>query len=194
MNFLSHIFLSGEDPDIQVGNFIGDFVKGKRFDLYSGKLRKGILLHRKIDEHFDEIDMVRKMRRDLTANYGRYSGVAVDLIFDYFLASKFCDFSEKDLKNYSSAFYCNLNNHLIHFETPVRFVSEKMIEFDWLNHYQTMLGMKQIAVSLERRIGRPIGFNSLDSVIEANFPFFESAFNNSFSQMQEFSLKSRLKL
>ena len=29
MNFLAHIYLSGDDPNIQLGNFIGDFVKGR---------------------------------------------------------------------------------------------------------------------------------------------------------------------
>jgi len=36
MNFLAHLYLSGNDDEIMVGNFIGDFVKGKnlleRFD------------------------------------------------------------------------------------------------------------------------------------------------------------------
>ena len=29
MNFLAHIYLSGTNPKTMVGNFIGDFVKGR---------------------------------------------------------------------------------------------------------------------------------------------------------------------
>ena len=29
MNFLAHLYLSGDNPRLMVGNFIGDFVKGR---------------------------------------------------------------------------------------------------------------------------------------------------------------------
>lgn len=194
MNFLSHIFLSGENPDIQVGNFIGDFVKGNKYESYERGLRQGILLHRKIDEYFDEIDLVRKMRRDLSSDYGRYSGVAVDLIFDFYLASKFESYNEKTLRAFSANFYESLSKHLAGFEGAVRFVSEKLIEYDWLYHYRTPEGMKKIAKSLERRIGRSIGFETLDHVILKNDNGFNQIFENSFSEMQLFAQKSILRL
>lgn len=57
MNYLAHIFLSGADRQIQVGNFIGDFVKGKNYQQYPEKIREGILLHRQIDTFTDSHPM-----------------------------------------------------------------------------------------------------------------------------------------
>jgi len=40
MNFLAHIYLSGEDEGIIIGNFIADGIKGKRYlkSCYTGLL------------------------------------------------------------------------------------------------------------------------------------------------------------
>ncbi|MFW6222936.1 MAG: ACP phosphodiesterase, partial [Bacteroidota bacterium] len=35
MNFLAHTYLSGNSDEILVGNFIGDFVKGRHFNNFS---------------------------------------------------------------------------------------------------------------------------------------------------------------
>ncbi|MFT6854749.1 MAG: acyl carrier protein phosphodiesterase, partial [Cyclobacteriaceae bacterium] len=38
MNFLAHLFLSGENHQLRLGNFIGDFVKGKKMNTYSPEI------------------------------------------------------------------------------------------------------------------------------------------------------------
>ena len=49
MNFLAHIYLSGEDEGITIGNFIADGIKGKKYKKFPPQIQKGILLHREID-------------------------------------------------------------------------------------------------------------------------------------------------
>src|SRR2546430_7873393 len=34
MNYLAHLYLSGDQPMLMIGNFIADHVKGKQFHLY----------------------------------------------------------------------------------------------------------------------------------------------------------------
>ncbi|MDD3273470.1 MAG: DUF479 domain-containing protein, partial [Bacteroidales bacterium] len=53
MNYLAHIYLSGSNRQLQVGNFIGDFVKGRKHENYPKGIQKGILLHREIDRFTD---------------------------------------------------------------------------------------------------------------------------------------------
>ena len=43
MNFLAHIYLSGDDDDVIIGNFIADGIKGKRYLKYPPKIQKGII-------------------------------------------------------------------------------------------------------------------------------------------------------
>ena len=40
MNYLAHIFLSGNDRCIQIGNFIGDGVKGDGYKQYPRKFQE----------------------------------------------------------------------------------------------------------------------------------------------------------
>jgi len=49
MNFLAHFYLSGNQENIILGNFMGDFVKGNPFKKYPAPLATAIQLHRQID-------------------------------------------------------------------------------------------------------------------------------------------------
>ncbi len=60
MNYLAHIFLSGNDDDVLIGNFIGDYVKGKDFNNYPAGIQKGILLHRRIDTYTDRHKIIHQ--------------------------------------------------------------------------------------------------------------------------------------
>jgi acyl carrier protein phosphodiesterase len=49
VNFLAHIYLSGENADIQIGNFIAYAVKGNQIDQYNLFFKNGIRLLRAMD-------------------------------------------------------------------------------------------------------------------------------------------------
>ncbi|MEQ8424061.1 MAG: DUF479 domain-containing protein, partial [Cyclobacteriaceae bacterium] len=87
MNFLAHIYLSGDNAQLMIGNFIGDFVKGKNLSArYNPDVVLGIELHRAIDEYTDSHDVVQKSKVRLRPKYRHYSGVIVDMFYDHFLA------------------------------------------------------------------------------------------------------------
>lgn len=94
MNYLAHIFLSGTDRRLQVGNFVGDFVKGRRHEAYPGKIQQGILLHRDIDSFTDAHPVFMDTVQMLRPVFDRYSGIMTDMYFDYFLASDFEKYSK----------------------------------------------------------------------------------------------------
>lgn len=105
MNYLAHIFLSGSDRQVQLGNFIGDAVKGSAYKDYPQAVANGILLHRSIDAYTDNHPAVKAVIRSLKPHFGRYSAIITDIYFDYLLASRFAEFSDITLKRYSRHFY-----------------------------------------------------------------------------------------
>jgi len=106
LNYLAHIFLSGNDSRLQIGNFIGDFVKGNRLDAYPVTIRNGILLHRKIDTFTDSHEVVQETIALLRPAFGRYSGILVDMYFDYFLANNFTMYApQTSLNRFAYRFY-----------------------------------------------------------------------------------------
>ena len=60
---MAHLFLSGDDDDIKIGNYLGDFVKGNQLDKYPKGIRDGILLHRKIDHFTDNHPVVLESKK-----------------------------------------------------------------------------------------------------------------------------------
>ncbi|MDO9080701.1 MAG: ACP phosphodiesterase [Desulfuromonadales bacterium] len=100
MNILFHLYLSGSDPELLVGNFMGDFVKGPLDDTYPPRIRQGLLLHRKIDAFAQRDLHFQRSRLRLPPHYGLYRGVLIDLFYDHFLASEWTSWSAVPFADY----------------------------------------------------------------------------------------------
>ncbi len=106
MNYLAHIYLSGSNRQVQVGNFIGDFVKGCSYENYPEDIKRGILHHRFIDNLADTHPAFIETVDLLRPSFGRYSGIMADMYFDYFLASGFKEYNPScSLRRFSYNFY-----------------------------------------------------------------------------------------
>ena len=80
MNFLAHIYLSGDYPKLMIGNFIGDFVKGRNLlEQFDSEIAAGIDLHRAIDEYTDSHPVVTQSKNRLRPSYRHYAPVIVDM-------------------------------------------------------------------------------------------------------------------
>lgn len=113
MNYLAHIFLSGDHPDYQLGGFLGDFVKGPldgeslrdMRDQWSQELLQGIRLHRSLDAFVDAWSPYQGCIALLGPEYRRWGGVAMDVFFDHLLARQWDNYSDIALSHFSADFY-----------------------------------------------------------------------------------------
>src|ERR1051325_645019 len=101
MNFLAHLYLSREDDQLMIGNFIADSVKGGSFKDYEPGIAKGIVLHRAIDEFTDNHPVFLESVRRLRPRYRKYSGVIIDIFYDHFLARDWRDHSPESLHDFT---------------------------------------------------------------------------------------------
>ena len=128
LNFLAHTYLSGNDEDLKIGNFLGDFVKGRLNKLskaqYSEGIIKGMALHREIDFFTDSHSVVRRSIDRLQPKYHKFSGIVVDMFYDHVLARNFAQYSEISLEKYSQNFYDLLEKR----KTDIPEAMERMIE------------------------------------------------------------------
>jgi len=153
LNYLGHALLSFDQPDILAGNMIGDYVKGLAvLDTFPEGVRKGILLHRKIDMYADSHPAGLRARNLFRPDYRLYSGAFVDMLYDHFLANDPHYFSDHDtLKTFTTSVYNTLDGYME--ILPARFL--KMLEYmraeDWLYSYRTMKGME---LSFKRLVHR----------------------------------------
>lgn len=187
MNFLAHIFLSNNDNQITIGNFIADGIRGKRYKKYPINIQKGILLHRQIDTFTDAHPTVRMSTKRLHRNYGHYSGVIVDILYDHFLAKNWTQYSHIPLPDYIENFYDLLEDN---FETlPVRIqkMMPHMIADNWLLSYAKIEGIQKVLDGMNRRTKNRSGMNTATVELQEFYTEFEEEFTSFFEELRAFS-------
>lgn len=102
MNHLAHALLAGDDPGLQLGGMLGDFVRGTPDPALPGKVVAGIRLHRAIDVYTDAHPEVLAAKALLQPPYRRYAGILLDIWFDHCLARDFPRWSTQSLDRFST--------------------------------------------------------------------------------------------
>jgi acyl carrier protein phosphodiesterase len=143
MNFLAHLYLSGESEAIKTGNFIGDYVKGTKFEQYQGDIRKGILLHRAIDDFTDHNDHFREAGKLFSPQFRRYSGIVADVVFDHFLAKKWQVYSTYGLREFARHSHAVLLSNYFRLPFRVQQFLPFMIRHRRLESYATLEGLEK---------------------------------------------------
>jgi acyl carrier protein phosphodiesterase len=151
MNFLAHLFLSGDSDDLLIGNFIADAVKGKEYQRFSEGIIKGIKLHRKIDEFTDQHPIVHRSVERLRPEYSKYSTVIVDIFYDHFLAANWHHYSSTPLNTYARNVYKLITKNLDMMPARVHYFLPYMIQGNWLYNYSNMEGIENVLKGMSRR-------------------------------------------
>lgn len=154
MNFLFHMILSGDDEQLLVGNFMGDFVKGMLYERFPPRIRQGVLLHRKIDSQADRHPIYRQSRQRLSRKYGLFRGVMLDLFYDYFLANDWPAWCDEPLPDYLARTRAVIERHQD--VLPPKMHRLLPIIFDeFLPLYGTIDGIGNALSRTSRRFSRP---------------------------------------
>jgi acyl carrier protein phosphodiesterase len=152
MNFLAHLYLSGGDPEVMVGNFIGDFVKGRSLlQQFNASIVKGIELHRAIDEFTDKHPVVKQSKDRLRPTYRHYAGVIVDVFYDHYLAKYWDHYHNDLLPDFAEHAYATIEAHDAMLPEGVKRMLPYMIRGNWLVHYARVEGIDRALTGMSRR-------------------------------------------
>ncbi len=151
MNFLAHAFLSGDDHEVLIGNFIADSVKGKTLLHYTEGVQRGILLHREIDRFTDQHIVVKEAVVELRPLFGKFSGVVLDIYFDHFLALNWKDWHDIELSDYVSAVYKILIRNFVQLPPRSKRILPFMIAQNWLTSYANYNDLDRVFKGMSRR-------------------------------------------
>ena len=194
MNFLAHVFLSGNDKQLQVGNFIGDYVKGSSYTKYSARIAQGILLHRAIDDFTDKHPKVMEAKHLLQPSFRLYSGIFVDMFYDHFLASQWQQLSPVPLKRFTRRFYKSMVWHFRILPPRVKGFLPHLIASNRLSVYATVQGLQHSLEIMENYTSLPHKSQEAVALLEQNYEWFKENFNDFFPQLQEFAAAKILEL
>lgn len=151
MNYLAHAYLSFGQDQVLVGNFIGDFVKGKMMDTFPQEVQNGIKLHRAIDLFTDTHPLVRAGQSYLRPKFGHYSTVITDIFFDYFLAKNWSKYSQIPLEQFIQNTYSTLKHSRLLFPNRFAEMFQWMEKDNWLLKYRKIDGIRQTLTGMSRR-------------------------------------------
>lgn len=110
MNFLAHTLLAFDEPELLVGQFCGDFVRGRDLTRFPTRIAQGIRLHRHVDVFTDRHAAVIAAR----AGFGerrRFAGIILDVWFDHCLARDWSRFSGLSLDTHAHRVSTVLADH-----------------------------------------------------------------------------------
>ena len=187
MNFLAHIYLSGDNELITIGNFVADGVRGNKYKLYPTEIQIGIQLHRQIDTFTDAHPVFRQCTKRLHKGYGHYSGVIVDIFYDHFLAKNWESYSDVPLEKYIANFYNSLSENIDLLPPRFKKLTPIMIEGNWLLSYATVEGIQLVLNGMNRRTKGRSQMNESTKELKEHYEAFEEDFIVFFNDLKAFS-------
>ena len=183
MNFLAHVYLSGDNDLIKIGNFMADGIHGKHFDTFPIAIQKGIILHRSIDTFTDAHPIFRQSTKRLHANYHHYSGIIVDIFYDHFLAKNWSNYSDERLEDYSERFYQSLRDNYDDLTPKTQKMMPYLIEHNWLLSYQTIEGIESVLTKMDTRMKLDSNMRFSVAELKTYYSDFESEFTAFFATL-----------
>ena len=186
MNFLAHLYLSGSDENIMIGNFIGDHIKGNHFSNYNNGIIKGIKLHRLIDAFTDSHPVVEEGKKRLRPYFHKYSPVITDVFYDHFLAKNWTQYHSLSLEEYVSSVYSllQLNEKILPAKT--NYMLSHMIKYNWLEGYATLEGINKSLTGMSRRAKFESNMDKATAHLEKDYLLYEKEFEIFFEELKNY--------
>ena len=187
MNYLSHIYLSGNSEEIILGNFIGDYVKGQQFLNYPPEVAKGIFLHRRIDSFTDSHPVVNGCIVKLRPAYGKHAGIVIDIFLDHFLVVNWSDYSFEKLSAFTKRFHAVLLANFFQLPLPVKQFVPFLIQNKRLLSYGSFDGVEKTLRIMAKHTSLPAGAEFAMEILKAEYQFFNDAFKRFFPEIINFA-------
>lgn len=158
MNWLAHVFLSEPSTDFRLGNLLADLVRGADREGMPHDFLRGATCHKAIDAFTDSHPIVLASRRRLDPRYRRFSGVLIDIFYDYLLAQDWATYAARPLDEYTSAFYLDVRRRQLALPVDASATLARILQHDLLGQYRHLKGVehsvRRISTYLAQRWGR----------------------------------------
>ena len=158
MNWLAHVFLSEPSVEFRLGNLLADLVRGADRAGMPDEFLRGAVRHKAIDAFTDAHPIVRETRARLDPRFRRFSGVLVDIFYDYCLAQRWAMYSDEPLNSFTSRFYVEAKLRSLPLPDAARATLDRIVRHDLLGQYARIEGvensLRRVSSYLTQRWGR----------------------------------------
>lgn len=187
MNHLAHFFLAPDSPEARVGSMLGDFIRGVDLASLPGSVRFGVRHHLAVDRFTDTHPEVLASKRLFSSQRRRFSGVALDILYDHFLLCHWEKFSNTDQNTFIQGVYAELQQHESLMSADMSRTARHMVSHDWFGSYRDL---DNIGYALDRVASRIRFQNSFAGIINEIRPIhaeLEEHFLSFFPDLQTFA-------
>jgi acyl carrier protein phosphodiesterase len=191
VNYLAHIYLSGDHPEVMIGGLLGDFVKGPLHGQRPRAIEDGIALHRKIDVFTDSLPEVKQAVARIEPPYRRFGGILIDICYDHFLAARWSEFHPQPLKNYCQYFYQILSEHEHHLPPAAMRFSAIAPKLRWLESYAQMENIEYVLERVGLRFRTTVPLNEAFPQLVRDYPLLNQEFSQVFPKIIAFAEDQR---
>ena len=191
MNYLAHLYFSGKNEEILLGNFIADFLKNRDLHRYGPGVLKGIYLHREIDAFTDQHPIFKNGNKRLHKIHRKYAGVVNDILYDHLLFLNWGQITDEHFTDFETRIYDSLTNHLSLVPKKKQHVVASMIDQKWLRQYTTIQGMRDVFRRMQHRVPKDANFTDAMDTFLASKAFFLRDFDQFFPDCDAF-VKNKL--
>ena len=187
MNFLAHIYLSGNNDFIKIGNLMADGIRGKDYEYFPPDVQKGIILHRAIDTFTDAHSVFRISKHRLHEKYGHYSGVIIDVFYDHFLAKNWSNYSDEKLSDFVNRFYKSLDDNFEMLNLKTQNMLPYMKKGNWLFNYQFIEEIERVLFQMDNRTKHKSQMGLSVKELREYYTEFEQEFTLFFKELSQYS-------
>jgi acyl carrier protein phosphodiesterase len=142
LNWLAHVYLSEPAVEFRLGNLLADLVRGEERLHMPADFIRGAQRHKAIDAFTDAHPIVRQSRLRISPHYRRFSGVLMDIFYDYFLARHWLDYSAEPLATFTASFYEEVKQRTLPLPEPARATLDRIVAHDLLGQYSRIDGVE----------------------------------------------------
>lgn len=186
MNFLAHLALTPTGNPLQlIGNFAGDFVKGRNLSRFPAEVEKGIKLHRAIDSYTDSHPSASLSAALYRPAFGKYSGVVSDIIFDHLLSINWTSYYNLPRNTFIEHAHRILS--IYHQALPPRAqrLVPSLIYQNYLSAYASFGGLERVLRRMALRTSLPNEADEAIAVTKENYPDLNKYFNCLYPDLQQ---------
>jgi len=188
MNWLAHAFLSPPNTDFRLGNLLADIVKGSDLDGMPPHFLSGVRCHRAIDAFTDSHSVPRRSRMRIESDWGRFSGILVDVFYDHFLAVNWHRYTDMPLPAFTASVYGALAGRSAVLPEHARRAAHIMTAEDHLGAYVRIEGveaaLRRISHRLFVRTNRAVALENAAASLKTHYPGIGEDFAAFFPQVQ----------
>lgn len=180
MNYLGHFYLSGTQPDVIFGNFIGDVIKGSKWKAYPELIQKGILLHRFIDDYTDNHPDTQLSKDRIRTHFSITSSIVVDMYFDHFLSLHWQRYHRQTLSEFSQETFEKLKPFEKEMPSYTGILFQKMRDENWLSSYKSIKGVSFALSRMGKRVKFQNNWDKAEEILKENYILLEQDFHRFF--------------